>query len=89
MLVMGFQKKVWMGVGGWGEFYPSFFLDFWNCLTLQSPLAMSVYSRVDRCLPCSSCSRFTLVSLSFHSRYTGTRVVSLRVIRTQIHSRNT
>ena len=19
---MGFQKKVWMGVGGWGELYP-------------------------------------------------------------------
>ena len=24
MSVMGFQKKVWMGVGGWGEFYPIF-----------------------------------------------------------------
>ena len=22
MSVMGFQKKVWMGVGGWGELYP-------------------------------------------------------------------
>ena len=22
------KKKVWMGVGGWGELYPSFFLDF-------------------------------------------------------------
>ena len=28
MSVMGFQKKVWMG--GWGELYPIFFLDFWN-----------------------------------------------------------
>ena len=28
MSVIGFQKKVWMGVGGWGELY---------CLTLQSP----------------------------------------------------
>ena len=28
MSVMGFQKKVWMGVGGWGELYPSFFLIF-------------------------------------------------------------
>ena len=26
MSVMGFQKKVWMGmIGGWGELYPSFF----------------------------------------------------------------
>ena len=25
---VGFQKKVWMGVGGWGELYPSF---FWIC----------------------------------------------------------
>ena len=33
--VMGLQqKKVWMGVGGWGELYPSF---FGFCLTLQSP----------------------------------------------------
>ena len=29
------KKKVWMG--GWGELYPSIFLDFWNFLTLQSP----------------------------------------------------
>ena len=27
--VMGFQKKVWMGDGGWGELYPSFYLIFW------------------------------------------------------------
>ena len=25
MSVTGFQKKVGMGVGGWGELYPSFF----------------------------------------------------------------
>ena len=30
MSLMGFQKKVW--VGGWGELYSSFFLEF-----LQSP----------------------------------------------------
>ena len=24
MTVMGFQNKVWMGVGGWGELYPRF-----------------------------------------------------------------
>ena len=40
MSVRGFQKKVWMGVGGWvggwGELYPIFFGIF---LTLQSPLA--------------------------------------------------
>ena len=35
MSVMGFQKKVWMWVGGRGEFYSSlFWLVF---LTLQSP----------------------------------------------------
>ena len=29
MSVMGFQKKeVWMGVGGWGELYPSLFWIF-------------------------------------------------------------
>ena len=28
MSVMGFQKKVWMGVGWWGELYPSFFWGF-------------------------------------------------------------
>ena len=29
MSVMGFhKKKVWMGVGGWGELYPSFFWIF-------------------------------------------------------------
>ena len=38
MSVMGFQKKeVWMGVGGWGELYPSLFWIFGICLTLQSP----------------------------------------------------
>ena len=31
--VMVSKKKVWMGVGGWGELYPSFFGFF---LTLQS-----------------------------------------------------
>ena len=31
----GFQKKIWMGVGGWGELYPIF---FWIFVTLQSPL---------------------------------------------------
>ena len=36
MSVMGVQKKVWMGVGGWGELYPSF---FGILLTLQSPLS--------------------------------------------------
>ena len=29
MSVMGFQKKKF-GWGGWGELYPSFFLDFLN-----------------------------------------------------------
>ena len=34
----GFPKKVWMGVGGWGELYPSLFWIFRIFLTLQSPL---------------------------------------------------
>ena len=29
MSVMGFQKKVWMGVGGWGQLWQKK-LDFWN-----------------------------------------------------------
>ena len=36
MSVMGFKKKVWTGVGGWGELYASFCL-FGFLLTLQSP----------------------------------------------------
>ena len=32
----GFPKKVWMGVGGWGEL-DRFILDFLNVFTLQSP----------------------------------------------------
>ena len=30
MSVMGFQKKVRMGVGGWGELYPICVCDFLN-----------------------------------------------------------
>ena len=32
------KKKVWMGVGGWSEIYPSVFWIFGIFLTLQSPL---------------------------------------------------
>ena len=40
MSVMGFKKKeVWMGVGGWGELYPSFFWDFCNCFNFAKPLS--------------------------------------------------
>ena len=35
--VMGFQKKVCMGVSGWGELYPILFWIFVIFLTLQSP----------------------------------------------------
>ena len=38
MSVMGFQKKVWMGVGGWVELYPNLFWIFGFFLTLQSPI---------------------------------------------------
>ena len=41
MSVMGFQKKISMGVGGWGEFNPSFVWIFGICLALQSPLGLS------------------------------------------------
>ena len=35
---MGFQKKkIWMGVGGWGELYPILFGIFGIFLTLQIP----------------------------------------------------
>ena len=27
-----------MGVGGWVELYPNFFLDFWNCFNFAKPL---------------------------------------------------
>ena len=47
MSVMGFQKKVWMGVGVWGELYPWFFLVFGIVLTLQNPLAHP--SALNRC----------------------------------------
>ena len=39
MSVMGFQKKVWTGVGGWCELYRSLFRIFGIVLTLQSSLA--------------------------------------------------
>ena len=38
MSVMGFPKKVWMGVGGWGELYPRFFLDFLKNFNFAKPL---------------------------------------------------
>ena len=40
MSVMGFQKKVWMGGGWWGELYPNFldFLIFFNFSKPQMPL---------------------------------------------------
>ena len=32
------EKKNLDGVGGWGELYPIFFLDFWNLLNFAKPL---------------------------------------------------
>ena len=40
MSEVGFQKKVSMGVGGWGELYPICF-GFWNLFTLQKNLNWS------------------------------------------------
>ena len=40
LLLMVSKKKDWMEVGGWGELYPSFFLDFWNCFNFAKPLSM-------------------------------------------------
>ena len=39
MSVMGFQKKVWMGVGGWGELYPSFCCGFMEFFNFAKPLS--------------------------------------------------
>ena len=39
MSVMGFQKQNLDGMDGWGELYPSFFFDFWNCLNFSKPLS--------------------------------------------------
>ena len=47
MSVIGFQKKVWMGVGGWGELHPIFFLDFWNFFNFAKPLKRSWEKDVD------------------------------------------
>ena len=41
MSVMGVQKKVWMGVGGWGEFCRSLFWIFGIFFIFQSPLVAS------------------------------------------------
>ena len=38
MSVMCLKKKDWMGVGGWGELYPRFFLDFRNFFNFAKPL---------------------------------------------------
>ena len=43
MSVMGFQKKVWMGVGGWGELYPSFFWIFIKKIIFAKLLSKSVF----------------------------------------------
>ena len=42
MSLMGFQKKLDRGLGGWGELYPIFlgFLELF--LTLQSPLLLAI-----------------------------------------------
>ena len=43
MLVMGLEKKVWMGVGGWvggwvgGVSSIQVFLDLWNCFNIAKP----------------------------------------------------
>ena len=47
--VMGFQKKVWMGVGGWGEFYPSLFFIFLFFLTLHRPLLQNMHHLLAPC----------------------------------------
>ena len=39
MSVLGFQKKFGWGVGGCGELYPSFFLDFWKLFNFAKPFS--------------------------------------------------
>ena len=41
------NKKVWMGVGGWGEHYPRLFWIFGIILTLQILLASTALHSVD------------------------------------------
>ena len=54
MSVMGFQNKVWMGVGGWVgvwvgfELYPSFLWDFLNFFNFAKPLSRSDYTSANR-----------------------------------------
>ena len=45
MSVMGLKKKSfgWGWVGGWGEFYPSFFLYFWNFFNFAKPLTHHIF----------------------------------------------
>ena len=42
MSVMGFQKKVWMGGGGWGQLYPFFCWNFVNFAKHLSPVPTAV-----------------------------------------------
>ena len=49
MSVMGVHKIkfVWGGwvgvVGGWGELYPSFYLEFWNFVNFAKPLKHKLF----------------------------------------------
>ena len=58
MSVIGFPKKVWMEVGGWGELYPSLFLKFYNfakplgfCHCLKYVPAYAAYFILSKGLP--------------------------------------
>ena len=42
---MGFQNKVWMGVGGRGELYPVSFFDFWNFINFAKPLIIKIINK--------------------------------------------
>ena len=39
MSMMGFKKKAWMGVGRWGELYPSLFWIFGIFVNFAKPLS--------------------------------------------------
>ena len=48
MSVMGFQKKEFGWVGGWGELYPNFFWIIGIFLTLQSPYYAFIMRHMSR-----------------------------------------
>ena len=50
MSLMGFPKKVWIGVAGWVfSSIQVFFGDFWNCFNLAMPLTRLLIALIISC----------------------------------------